>query len=85
MEYRNIKYREDKWTAYNGQEAQCYTCNDKKLLKELGLLGISESTESQMKDSIDYYLDNRVDLLAARGRERKAASIFYDTLSYKGD
>ena len=85
MEYRNIKYREDKWTAYNGQKAQCYTCNDKKLLNELGLLGISESTESGLLDSIDYYLDNREDLLAKRDRERQVASLFYDTLTYKGD
>jgi len=85
MEYREIEYHINEWTAYSGQEVSCFTCNDKKLFKDLGLLGVSEETDSYMKDLIDYYLDNREDLLAARSRERKAASIFYDTLSYKGD
>ena len=85
MEYRDIKYVYNRWTTYSGDEADCYSCSDKRLLDGLGFKMISSKTEREMKQQIDNYINLRPTLLKAVELERKATQSFYDKLKYKGD
>ena len=85
MEYRDIIYTYDRWTTYSGDEADCYSCSDKRLLDGLGMKMISEHTEEGMKRRIDRYIHQRPTMLKAVELERKATQEFYDNLEYKGD
>ena len=85
MEYRDIKYTYDQWTTYSGNEADGYSCSDKRLLDGLSFKMISSKTEREMKQQIDNYINLRPTLLKAVELERKATQSFYDKLKYKGD
>ena len=86
MEYRNIKYEYKTWLTYNGEFADCFSCSDKRLLKDVSdYVVMSTSKLDDMHARIDYYLDNRARLIREREVERYAVETFYKTLKYKGD
>ena len=85
MEYRDIKYTYDQWTTYSGNEADGYSCSDKRLLDGLSFKMISSKTEREMKQQIDNYINLRPTLLKAVEKERVAVQDFYKKLKYKGD
>ena len=86
MEYRNIKYEYKTWLTYNGEFADCFSCSDKSLFKDVSDHKLnSKKTLDEMHLMIDYYLDNRAKLIRDREVERVATETFYETLKYKGD
>ena len=86
MEYRNIKYEYKTWLTYNGEFADCFSCSDKSLFKDVSDHKLnSKKTLDEMHLMIDYYLDNRAKLIREREVERVATETFYQTLKYKGD
>ena len=86
MEYRNIKYEYKTWLTYNGEFADCFSCSDKSLFKDVSDHKLnSKKTLDEMHLMIDYYLDNRAKLIRERKVEQYVAETFYQTLKYKGD
>ena len=86
MEYRDIKYEYKEWSTYTGEIANCFSCSDKRLLKDVSdYVVMSTSKLDDMHARIDYYLDNRAKLIREREVERYVVETFYKTLKYKGD
>ena len=86
MEYRDIKYEYKTWLTYTGEIANCFSCNDKRLLKDVSdYVVMSTSKLDDMHARIDYYLDNRARLIREREVEQYVVETFYKTLKYKGD
>ena len=86
MEYRNIKYEYKTWLTYNGEFADCFSCSDKSLFKDVSDHKLnSKKTIDEMHLMIDYYLDNRARLIREREVEQYVVETFYKTLKYKGD
>ena len=86
MEYRDIKYEYKTWLTYTGEFADCFSCSDKRLLKDVSDYVMNQTkTLDKMHSMIDYYLDNRAKLTRERKVEQYVAETFYQTLKYKGD
>tara|TARA_R110002124_G_scaffold140900_6_gene305356 strand:- start:292 stop:552 length:261 start_codon:yes stop_codon:yes gene_type:complete len=86
MLYRDIKYEFKEWTTYQGEIASSFTCSDKKLLKNVSdYVEMATSTQDEMFERIDYYLDNKAKLTMLEKIKKHAVGVFYETLNYKGD
>ena len=86
MEYRDIKYEYKTWLKYNSEFADCFSCSDKSLFKDVSDHKLnSKKTLDEMHLMIDYYLDNRAKLIREREVEQYVVETFYKTLKYKGD
>jgi hypothetical protein len=86
MEYRDIKYEYKTWLTYTGEFADCFSCSDKRLLKDVSdYVEMCTSNLDDMHSKIDYYLDNKAKLSRYEKVKKTIVSTFYETLNYKGD
>ena len=85
MEFRGIKYDYEEWTTYSGDEANCFSCSDPKLLDGLALKYFAADSIREMEQAIGYYIDNKEKLIEVMESTRVATQDFYDKLLYKGD
>lgn len=88
MQYRNIPYEYDEWTAYGGKKCKAYTCKYFNFYP-YHKISFSTNTEAEMKDEIDNLIDNRVQYEYRRKLADKAAASYYASKSrfdnYTGD
>ncbi len=84
MQYKNIPYEYREWTASNGQKCSSYTCKYFNFYP-YHIMSFSTTTEQDMKNKIDDYINNRVSYEAKYKLSTKAAGEFYKELTYKGD
>lgn len=85
MQYRNIPYKYNEWTTYNGKPASGYSC---EAFDEFPyyIARLTSQTEDGIKERIDYFLDHKAEYEARRELSNKAAESFYKSMGqYKGD
>ena len=85
MQYRNIPYKYNEWTTYNGKPASGYSC---EAFDEFPyyIARLTAETEDGIKERIDYFLDHKAAYEARRELSNKAAQSFYNSMGqYKGD
>lgn len=75
--YRNIKFKYIEWKTWNGKLATGYSCNDKKLLKDLNIVSFSAQTINEMQEKIDDYIDNKQEKLDNQMLSDRAMAEYY--------
>lgn len=83
--YRNTEYRPIEWRTWNNQLCRGYECSDERLLDGLFTTSFQTYSEDEMKREIDYYIDNREELLAKKRLIDRATAYTYEELNYPLD
>ena len=84
FQYRHKQYEYIEWTTYSGDKASCYTCSEFSHAP-FNFKSFSAYTESGMKARIDDMLDNIKNYEESYRLNVNATTVFYETLTYKGD
>lgn len=84
MQHRNIPYKYEEWTSYDGQKCSAFTCKYFNF-HPYHIMSFSTELEQDMIAQIDEYIDNREVYKIKRDLSTQAAADFYKTLNYKGD
>lgn len=66
MTYKNIVYHTAEATNYKGNKQVLFYCNDKNLFEGLETKAINCQTLNILKDTIDYFINNKTKLLKIR-------------------
>lgn len=83
--YRNIPFTYREWTTWDDKPASGFTCNDKSLLSYVDTVSFGARDLEEMRENIDYYLDNIEKCKELKKLNTQASAVFYETLNYKGD
>ena len=84
MQHRNVPYKYEKWTSFDGTECSAFTCKYFNF-HPYHIMSFSTELEQDMIAQIDEYIDNREVYKIKRDLSTQAAADFYKTLNYKGD
>ena len=84
FQYRHKQYEYIEWTTYSGDKASCYTCSEFSHAP-FNFKSFSASTKQGMHARIDDMLDNIERHEELYRLNTYTASVFYETLTYKGD
>ena len=83
--HRNIPYEYNEWTTWNGKQASGYSC-DYFNFHPYHIMYFPTTTEEEMHERIDDYLDNRATYEYKRKLSDASAADYYtDTTRYQGD
>jgi hypothetical protein len=77
MQYRNIPYKYNEWTTWNGELASGYSCEYFDFYP-YHVLTFGAKTEDSMKQKIDNYLDNRSYYEIQRNLNDKGCTEYYE-------
>jgi len=84
FQYRDKQYKYLEWKTYTGETASCYTCSEFSHAP-FNFKSFSTSTKQGMHARIDDMLDNIERHEELYRLNTYTASVFYETLTYKGD
>ena len=83
--HRNIPYEYNEWKTYKGNIASGYSC-DYFDFHPYHIQSFPTTTEEEMHERIDDYLDNRAKYESLRKwKDASAAAYYEDTTRYQGD
>ena len=83
--HRNIPYEYNEWKTYKGDIASGYSC-DYFDFHPYHIQSFPTTTEEEMHERIDEYLDNRAKYNNLRKwKDASAAAYYADTTRYQGD
>ena len=83
--HRNIPYEYNEWKTYKGDIASGYSC-DYFNFHPYHIQSFPTTTEEEMHERIDEYLDNRTKYDNLRKwKDASAAAYYEDTTRYQGD
>ena len=83
--HRNIPYEYNEWQTYKGDIASGYSC-DYFDFHPYHIQSFPTTTEEEMHERIDDYLDNRAKYESLRKwKDASAAAYYEDTTRYQGD
>jgi hypothetical protein len=63
MRYRDVEFYFHEWKNQKGKRLSEFTCDDKKLLKDLETSSFVANDLDSMHNKINYFIDNRESLL----------------------
>lgn len=78
LEHRGVNYCFKQWVTWNGQLASGYSCEDRNLLRGLTVKSITATTNEEMIDLINFYIEAYSDLLYTQELSVNAARAWYE-------
>jgi hypothetical protein len=84
FQHRNKQYEYTEWTTYTGDKASCYTCSEFNHAPFF-IKSFAAYSKEAMEAKIDDMLDNIKDHEESYRATVNATTVFYETLTYKGD